>query len=64
MLFKLSRCHNGGLQRKDFVLGCVVVPLAHDLFGLGVVQGGEGLVGELANQVFVAVDFKGVECGH
>jgi hypothetical protein len=33
--------------------------LAHDLFGLGVVQCGEGLVGELAKQVFVAVDFKG-----
>ena len=48
-------------QRENFVLGCVVVPLAHDLFGIGVVQGGEGLVGELANQVFVAVYFKGVE---
>jgi len=42
----------------DFITGLVVVPLAHDLFGGGVVQGGEGVVGQLANQVLGAVDFK------
>ena len=45
----------------DFITGLVVVPLAHELFGLGVVQGGEGLVGQFANQVLCAVDFKGVK---
>jgi hypothetical protein len=45
-------------HREYFVLCRVVVPLAHDLVGRRVVQGGEGLVGELANQVLGAVDFK------
>ena len=45
---------------SDFITGLVVVPLAHDLFGGGVVQGGEGVVGQLANQVLGAVDFKRV----
>ena len=45
----------------DFIPGLVIVPLAHDLFGVGVVQGGEELIGELANQVFFPVDFKRVE---
>ena len=42
----------------DFITGFVVVPLAHDLFGDRVVQRGEGVVGQLANQVLGAVDFK------
>jgi hypothetical protein len=41
----------------------VVVPLAHDLFGVRVVQRGKGLIRELAHQVFCAVDFKRVELG-
>ena len=45
----------------DFITGLVVVPLAHDLFGGRVVQGGEGVVGQLANQVLGAVDFKWVK---
>lgn len=69
LLLILRRGHTWGThslaafasQRENFVLGCVVVPLAHDLFGLGVVQGGEGLVGELANQELCAVDFNRVE---
>lgn len=46
---------------SDFITGLVVVPLAHDLFGVGIVQSGEGLVGQLANQVLGAVDFKRME---
>lgn len=45
----------------DFITGLVVVPLAHDLFGVRVVQCGEVVVGQLAHQVFLTVDFKGVE---
>ncbi len=45
----------------DFVMSFVIVPSAHDLFGLRVVQGGEGAVRQLANQVLGAVDFKGVK---
>jgi hypothetical protein len=37
----------------------IIVPLTHDFFGLWVVQGGEGLAGEFAKEVFLAVDFKG-----
>jgi len=47
----------------DFITGLVIVPLAHDLFGRRVVQRGEGLIGQFANEVFLTVDFKRVECG-
>lgn len=40
-----------------FILRGMVVPLAHDLVGGWVVQRGEGLVGEFAKEVFLAVDF-------
>ena len=45
----------------DFILRGVIVPLAHDSFGGGVVQRGEGVVRQLANQVRSAIDFKGVK---
>ena len=64
MLLKLGRCHNGirGLsQRENFILRGIIVPLAHNFFSLGVMNRGEGLVGELAHQVLCAVDFKWVE---
>lgn len=48
-------------SRGNFIVRRMIVPLTHDLFGRGVMQCGEGLVGELANQVFIAVDFNWVE---
>ncbi len=39
----------------------MVVPLTHDLFGFGVVQSGEGLIGEFTKEVHGAVDFKRVK---
>ena len=44
---------------ENFMLGRVVIPLAHDLFGFSVVQGGEWVVRKLAKQVLGAVDFNG-----
>lgn len=48
---------------SDFITGLVIVPLAHDLFGHRVVQRGERLIGQFANEVFLTVDFKRVERG-
>ena len=45
----------------DFIAGIVIIPLADDFFGFWVVQGGEGVVGQLAKQVLGAVDFKRVK---
>ena len=47
--------------RQKFILRRFIVPLAHHLFGVWIVQGGEGLIRQFANQVFCSVDFKGVE---
>jgi hypothetical protein len=46
---------------KYFVLGGVIVPPSDHLLGIGIVQGGEGLIGELAKEVPGAIDFKRVK---
>lgn len=49
-------------NREYFILRNFIVPLTHNLFGSWVVQCREGLIGELANEVFLAVDFNWIEC--
>lgn len=39
----------------------IIVPLANQLLGVGVVQRGEWMVWQFANHVFMPVDFKRVE---
>jgi hypothetical protein len=52
---------NGVPRREYVILRGIIVPLAHDFFSVGIMKRGEGLVRELAHQVFCAVDFKRVE---
>ena len=47
---------------ENFILRNFIVPLTHNLFGSWVVQCREGLIGELANEVFPAINFNWIEC--